>query len=454
MRNFNLIKRLSKGAALTWPEMDGNWKTIEQELKGLSIPAAPGLSASDIGKILVLKNGQAQLPSFDSVPVGANQLLSFSFLSSFVPYTLPRLEITFLQNLVPNDFVEVTLRTFLNTPISITLTAVASDDNESSFLIGANEAITMENYAQKLEARMSFYGIHPCYTVQRTDPTSNSIAIVAQVLEFDRQWSFWENTGTSNLYISINRIGDNYQDRIGSAPLAEVAVKGIRYNINGTSFQYDTGGLVYSVLSQSPEHSLVLYMMTSNDTTVRLPLNVSEFMNGIGHAIATIFQGYVSHSINNQSIEIELDPQADNIFINLFNDENIQYFNNFSDLTIEDGTPFFMTICTDPIIGQLAAFENNQAVISADPIGRFQLKGNQPIVMSQEIPLISLGRFCCLDPDHPGYLKVVEMTNQYALLTIAPGFVVALEEKQPEEFFLGELTKNVLIFAILFGIGE
>jgi hypothetical protein len=454
MRTIDLTKRDNKGAALTWPEMDGNWREIERQVKGLALPKHSSLTSDDIGKLVILKNGQVKLPEFSPFVIGAQQNVSVSFTGVFAAYQRPTLTITFTDNLIENDFVELTLRTFMgNTPLSQAFVAVEADDSPTEFIIGNTKEQTMANFKTKLQAWMTANNIHPLYQFDDT-VADNVCRIVANVWNPERETNFWDTTGSSNLYIVINRTGDVLANRLGSALAGALLLGGLKYKYDDNEiFMNDLLQAVeYMVDNSVTVHTDVLYRNFTEDL-VRFPLTVNQLMEGIGFVAKNgpyNFLGIVDYVRSGSNLTLIFNALCSDFEIDQPGALPGVYSDYFSALTVTDGESETIQLCNYPVIGQLAGVHEDHAIVSQDRLGQFVLKGTDPILFDGQPPLLSFSRICLLDENNPGYVKITDNnTNFFKSLN---GYVLALSEAQPNESFIGTLQIDTTLIMILINL--
>lgn len=454
MTNIDLIRRISKGSPLTWPEVDGNWSKIQETFLGQKIERDASLTNADVGKILVLKDGKASLPEFvtgSSTPGN----VSIDYSGSFVPFSRPKLIIEFTQNLVNFDNVEVTLRSETNAVLNVMFIAVESDDNATEFLIGANASETGVNFKEKLEAWMLANGAHQCYSVFYGDNTS-IVIIEANVLELSRQSNFWEDTSASNAYISISRQGDNLADRANDALIAALLISAIRYDVDGIPITPINMASAIFALSENGTGTDEVFADTSPYGTYALPASKLEVLSSIQSALPIIFTGISNASVADNTIEFDTHYSISNFELLFDSTEEQSYFDTkFSSLEIEEGSGPGAIYCPYPIIGLLRGFATDgKALLCQDLICKLPLSGDSSIEMNGIAPLISVGRICCLDPEHPGRMKVASIEDVAFLQSIAPGYAFALEAASPNQEFWARLVIDVATLTIIIALSE
>jgi hypothetical protein len=454
MANIELIRRISKGSPLSWPEVDGNWRKISDGFKGLAIAGHEELTTSHIGKLLILKDGVAKLPEFvfSEAPYTA---ASIEYTGSFTPFERPRLTIVFTENLIEGDFVEITLRSELNTPRNVTFTAVEADDNETEFLIDGSEFSTALNFITKLQAWMTANNIHACYTAI-PGPSSNIIYITASVIEFERETNFWEDTSSSNTYISITREGDLLADRVKDSMLGALFLSCIRCDVNGSPITPIDFYHALSAISNEGENTDEVYQGTTLSPLIKLPANATELLASVASAVTFLFLGVSLAEVDGTDLLMTLAQDTSNFRLVFQSSEDESFFeDNFSELTLEEVPGSGNLYCPYPIIGLLRGFtEDGLALICNDKICKVTLGGEDPIDMNTLLPLVSVGRICVLDPASPGDVKVQTITSTESLVGLAPGYVYAMEAVTPGNEFWAQLVLDTSFLAIIFSLGE
>lgn len=477
-----LIKRSEKGSPLTHNEVDGNWTQIINWLAGKaalnhthSIANVTGLQAAldakmlnsqrgvangvaslgsdgkvpssqlpniagggmyfphetltgaDIGKLVIWKDGKAQLPMFE--PQQAAIVPEYSFelnLASFNGFTRQTAVVTFSTN--PTEGEIIGIYTFKNNPISSTDSKIQGTlyDTISTLLItivnneGSGSVIRDSDYVitifSKKEGRYGYF------------------SFVDDVLS--------EYIDTS--FCTVARTTTTAVDRLGNCLVPFLFLW--RLGMFGES-KYDAYMNFYTNTTAFTEEIVFKY----NGGAGNFPATLDEVKDAIvewilkdERIISAIWDDDILkiRTWSGVQLDIEIDAEDTDYWLDAISDGTKTII----------GSTAVPAYCKYPILGLVKSVSTGQVEIYTDPICTFKSTHDEAVEWTS---LMDLNRCFILDPDNVGYLKPlasIEINSLDTLFILASaGYVTALDKNiGADSTFIGAFSLDLFALQVLY----
>lgn len=457
------IGLLQKGAVNGVATLDGAGKIPLSQLPELpatspseniiTLPHST-LTSADIGKLTIWKDGNCQLPVFEPEILEEKKVVSTSFhKNTYDNFVIPHLSFQLTGLPADGDNFQIPVKgvfagmqheyfTYKNSPV-----------NSREIEIGADVESTIANTVSAI----SSYLTAPSISIEGVSHSNFSIiynALFEYGTNFDFTGNIFSGVYANGSNISISKNGETLSARIKD-PLKGfmmICVMKIDYQWITNEISYNRSDIM-EWFCQSPHFSQTVYRYgADSDTLLRLPIDFTEFKNGMKERLEMLssidaaewIDEELQITIHNENMPVAIDSSNDGY--NIFN-------NAFSDFTtISDWVPPIPRHCQYPIVGTLKSVSSTHCEISTDSLQEFTLTGTDELDYDA---FFGLGKYCVLNPDAPGYvtpLTNIEIQSFQGLVGISRcGYIQSLDrEVESHEVFLGYLSRDTYMLSILY----
>lgn len=509
---LNLIKRLVLGRKLTKEEGDQNWTDIETAVNGKantvhthSISAVTGLQAAldgkiatsargaangvaslgsdgkvplnqlpdlgsaandmifptetlssdDVGKLVVLKDGLAQLPEF-TTEVDDPAILEITqkpAVTYFAPQ-YPTITITIGSGIDEDDQVTISTIADDDTRASFVFIAKNSPTLDNHFAIGVDENATAANLKDAIEdmisASLSGDGslLHNYHEVV---VATNVVTLRAKMLMKPTDTNaadYWTGaTVGSDADIVVAKPYKSWADTTQSAWLGYLVLKGLDIILEEQTdpLEIDADLALSSWLAQNTYHTKSFFYLDTEPTIVYLPISATEMMRGIARTLPLLTDNTTFRSANSTIAAINLPAVTQSVDWGLTGGDLTAVQAYFEDTAITLGE-YIPAYCEYPILGQVTSVIGGNCYISSQPLRTFVLKGGVNMDISVNFnplapDLLSISRITYLDESSPGHLKWLfnqrYITSRSSAYVVSCGFVLAYQSADVDESFVG-----------------
>lgn len=385
------------------------------------------LTGADIGKLVIWKDGKAQLPVFEAaVPAGAATYEYELTLASFAPLTRPTVTISFTDN--PTDLDTI---------------------GDYTFVVGAPASPTEVQIQGALYDTISRFIIAVVFREGGDSINRESANVVTITSRIDGITSDFEYTDellanyVDTSFCTVTRSGTTATARLGSCLVPFLFLRAIGYLIGDKYANY------VSYYSTSAENFNIFQIKEIGGVLAAYPSNISELKAGILSIIladeftesASWTDDVLSISTHKElPLELSIDTEDEEYWTDAFAD---------GEITVE-ATPATPSYCKYPILGLVKSVAATQVEIYTEPVCEF--KSVHEGVVSWD-GLLSFNRMFVLNPDAPGYLMpfITLVESDYNIVSVlaiaAGGYINAIENDIETNIpFLGAFSLD--IFAV------
>lgn len=387
------------------------------------------LTSDDIGKLVILKDGLAQLPVFEPAVSAQNEIVKLSFTNTWAGFQSPAtMDIEVLTLPVDGDTFTLT-SSFgaLGDSNYLTFRFTDTPSEADDIAIAPSISETIDNLIAKVTM-----GISTVISISKTSPTTFRLTCTNRVgltstsgnlspkpvlLTFSGNFAEdWCNIISTNN--DIARLGDAFAGYVlyrslqldGEFLAPEVYTSTFFDNETYTNDVYFLG---------YPEELLSI-----------IPADVDEFKAGISEFIAALPK-IISVTWDGNDILIEHEKSSPSTILALSLPVDwLPVDFNFGNLEVlQEGGQSWPSYCKYPIIGQVKSIYANQVEIATAPICKFRLTGTASINWSD---IDDFQRYCILNPAEPGYLMSLATSGISGLedifLPTKGGYVAAYDQ--------------------------
>jgi hypothetical protein len=411
------------------------------------------LTIADIGKLVIWKDGKAQLPVFEEAQDGQNEIVSFTL--SGIDLHLPNYPVIFEYEMTTQPTPEDTF-TFnaaltnegVATPETLTFVVSASASNDVE--IGATIADTVANLVAKIvavsETHVSATNTGSGFTIQY------GCLGLSYDLSTDGEITLFDDIGSIVFRSCISLLARNDIGRVNGYLVGFFILKGMK-----------DAGLIEGYLND-----LELFNWYFSDFSIYTESNnpfgtqsgsrpraegISEHKAGlvqklklVENIITAYFEGnilYIEHTFDEFKF---IAPEDEDLFVS----------GAWSAFSVEqEASSYIPSYCRYPILGLIKSVGISQVEIHTEPICEFTSVHDG--IVSWET-LMDLNRIFILNPDAPGYLMSVIVIGDSGLFTlpnlttlVSPGYVAALDNNiESLSIFRGVFSVDLFTIQIFF----
>ncbi len=413
------------------------------------------LSSDDVGKLVVLKDGLAQLPEF-TTEVDDPAILEITqkpAVTYFAPQ-YPTITITIGSSIDEDD--QVTISTIADDDARASFVFIAKNTPtlDNHFAIGVDENATAANLKDAIEdmisASLSGDGslLHNYHEVT---VATNVVTLRAKMLMKPTDTNaadYWTGaTAGSDADIVVAKPYKSWADTTQSAWLGYLVLKGLDIILEDETdpMEIDADLALSSWLAQNTYHSKAFFYLDTEPTIVYLPISATEMLRGIARTLPLLIDNTTFRSANSTIAAMNLPAVTETVDWNLTGGDLTAVQAYFEDPAITLGE-YIPAYCEYPILGQVTSVIGGNCYISSQPLRTFVIKGSEGVDISINLTpdspaLLSASRITVLSPEDIGYvfsvLTVKYLNNRTLRYYTSPGFVLAYQSADEDEPFLG-----------------
>lgn len=393
---------------------------VSDAATGMLFTAADSITQDDIGKLVILKDGKAQLPEFVPAGTAAPQVIEYTYnwdsLHDFVPDTCV---VTFTDNPSDGDTFYI-VQAMVGSGVEVTFRTSPSATHD--VIIGATVEDTIDNLISHWQAYLS-----PDTPISIVKESPTSIVATCQDAGRFGYFSFYGDSFAgvsvgSGTYAVAYKSYTSVANRIRQCLIPFFFLRGLGFLKTGNI--YDEYYNFYQGTEEFTEE------INQYPQIYHFPASLYELKAGIAAYLTQ--QEDIENAVwlDNRlritsAVELpttlNLDSGLDN-----FADFWQNAFSNGNIITpASHSTPSY---CNYPLLGLVKSVQGSQIEIHTDPICTFRSSFDEEVSWTS---LMDNSRVWALDSEHPGYLRPVfshEFNTIEDLFNIAaPGYVFSLE---------------------------
>ncbi len=437
IKNKSILKTYfqagSRPTQQNFADLIDSFAHISNSSPNMFFPADPSLAQNDAGKLVVWKDGKAQLPEFEAAQPGTPGVVVFNMnLSTFFGFDAPYIDFYF--NTMPSDGDAIGDFVFRTSP-----------SLSKEVQIGSGYSDTIDNF-------VAVFMSHDGYSGAKSAIRSDS---------------------------RILRITYSGDGRYGYNSWTEDVLSG--YDVTGS---FTSGGPAVVTATARLGYCLVPFLLlrglgllngNMNDDYVSFYTETTAFTMGVKlynnldgtfpNDLEELKAGVVENLLKHESVAYAEFYNEDDLTVGFLDerplsieiaeeDERFWYDGFDGGVIIAHPSDPVLPHCNYPLLGLVKSVQNGQTEIHTRPVCTFKSSWGEA---KEWTDMMSLDRVWILDSENPGYLRPMtshEISSLEALFRIAiPGYVIALDKSVPAfGTFTGTFSTELFALQVLYMI--